>query len=356
MKWYFWLLVIILILIVYESIKKSSGSYFNRNMLKASIFLQRMASTLIKGLMRALRETNEKLTSTERPKNYASLTPTQNADSTQVYEAAILENLSKSDVMNIALTGPYGSGKSSIICTFINKHPEYNILNISLAAINDGDEEISVDNDSNVTESINHDGANGKNIPKWSNELSQQIEYSILQQMFYHVTEKQIPYSRFKRIRKISKIKLLLISVCAGMLAISVCFLSFNTYNIPIPKGWSEWLHSNNDILQKVSWIYIIIGFFFLVYFLLGLYRSAQLIKLNLNSAQLEISPNKEGSVLNKHLDEILYFFSEVRIDIVVIEDLGRFRNPEIFVKLREINTLINNSKVIRQKVTFLMS
>lgn len=56
---------------------------------------------------------------------------------------------------------------------------------------------------------------------------------------------------------------------------------------------------------------------------------------------------------LNTYLDEILYFFSVSKYEVVFIEDLDRFDQSDIFVKLRELNQLINNSKKVKQNVVF---
>ncbi|GGE62769.1 putative membrane protein YobI [Pedobacter psychrotolerans] len=69
--------------------------------------------------------------------------------------------------------------------------------------------------------------------------------------------------------------------------------------------------------------------------------------KINLTSGEIEISKDIDGSVLNKYLDEIIYFFEKTKYDVVIIEDLDRFNDPEIFTKLREINMMINNSEQI---------
>lgn len=81
-------------------------------------------------------------------------------------------------------------------------------------------------------------------------------------------------------------------------------------------------------------------------------------------------------SLINKFVDEVLYFFESTKIDLVIFEDLDRleYKNTElttnekgvvannttivdkssaILVKLRELNTLINNSQQCKRKVTF---
>jgi hypothetical protein len=61
-----------------------------------------------------------------------------------------------------------------------------------------------------------------------------------------------------------------------------------------------------------------------------------------------------ETSILNKHLDEIIYFFESTDYDLVVIEDLDRFGTPEIFIKLREINKIINDRRAGKSTIKFL--
>lgn len=94
----------------------------------------------------------------------------------------------KDDILNIAVSGTYGSGKSSFIKTFFSKNKDYKTITISLG---------------------NYDKKNMK-TKKLKNEYYQSIEKSILQQLLYQVDESAVPLSRFKRINKYSKIKLFL--------------------------------------------------------------------------------------------------------------------------------------------------
>ena len=54
--------------------------------------------------------------------------------SSRRYERELLSALSNDQVRNIAITGEYGAGKSSVIRTFVDRHPEFNFAFISLAA------------------------------------------------------------------------------------------------------------------------------------------------------------------------------------------------------------------------------
>ena len=110
---------------------------------------------------------------------YLSLTPITSADEDNAYSDMLKFALSQNKTNNIAITGPYGSGKSSVLQTFQKKHPQWKYLNISLATFKD---ELEVGN------------ANSKEI-----EI-EAIEKSILQQLFYSVDQKTLPRSRLKRI------------------------------------------------------------------------------------------------------------------------------------------------------------
>ena len=53
-------------------------------------------------------------------------------------------------------------------------------------------------------------------------------------------------------------------------------------------------------------------------------------------------------------MDEIVYFFESTKYDVVVFEDIDRFENREIiFYKLRELNTILNNSNSIKRRINF---
>lgn len=53
-------------------------------------------------------------------------------------------------------------------------------------------------------------------------------------------------------------------------------------------------------------------------------------------------------------MDEIVYFFEVTDYNVVIIEDLDRFDNTDIFLKLREVNQLLNQSNSVGRKVTFI--
>lgn len=270
--------------------------------------------------------------------DYQSLTPIDDADEDSTYANAILwalENRNTKNIRNIALTGSYGSGKSSIIKTFQKKYKEseYKFLNISLATFKD---------EINGNSSID-DG------------LLRLIELSILQQIFYHVENDKIPDSRFKKINSIGNKKLIGYSV-----ALIIWFISISITLVP-DLFYNLFRLKTNEVNQTVLFL---VHYTALVLMLVGIYRvikksirifnSSKINKLNIQSGEIEIDKEIDKSILNNHLDEILYFFEVNDFNVLVIEDLDRFGQTEIFTKLRELNNLINNSKQVNKEVVFI--
>ncbi len=185
---------------------------------------------------------------------YSSLSPIDNGDENGHYSKAIqwaLENRKKEDIKNIALTGPYGSGKSSILKTFQKnyKGTELKFLNISLATFKEEKPEFD---------------ENGKEIKIDKSELLRLIEISILEQIFYHEEDSKIPDSRFKKIKSYSFKKLLFFSLGYLLFAISI-YNYFNNYFI---QGIFKDCAINStmcDFIHYGSIIFIFIGLFFII-------------------------------------------------------------------------------------------
>lgn len=253
--------------------------------------------------------------------------------------ADVLRNAIKNEeIRNIALTGPFGSGKSSVLNTLMADYKEFNFLPISLATLqadNEGKE---------VTEK--------KLSEKEVENLNRKIEYSILQQIIYKEKDEKVPNSRFRRIIHIDDER-------RGYLALYTIFfiLSFITIFF---KGFSETVLRNLHIYEPrfltllyiLSLCYLIWSLFNIIRYFVRVYANSKLNKFNLKDGEIEVVEN--NSIFNKHLDEILYFFQVTDYNVVVIEDLDRFETETIYLKLRELNQLINESKIVDRHVVFI--
>lgn len=256
----------------------------------------------------------------------------------------IVDRLQKGDATNIALTGPYGSGKSSILNTLKEDFSKYHYLNISLATLKPSKAEGIMSNDE-TTSDRKEDELSRLNIDRL-------IEYSILQQLIYKEKQDVLPNSRFKRIFHLTSKRVCEISITvilAVMATIIVFEPSFLRVEWLCKLFGKEWMNIAGDC---ISIIYLLWFAYKALSLVVPAMSNSRLNKFNLKDGEIEIVENT--SIFNKHLDEILYFFEKTDYDVVILEDLDRFESTDIFLKLRELNLLLNESKVIERTIFFI--
>lgn len=247
----------------------------------------------------------------------------------------LARKIEEKDILNIALTGPYGSGKSSILRTLKKDFPKYKYLSISLATLksplDNKKEEIDIDT------------------------MNNRIEYSILQQLIYKEKQETLYNSRLKRIYHKSVWVQYALSFAIILYAVALIIV-FEPSFLKV-----EWICNrlSNPVLNKWSDIFALLYIFIATIIFsqktIKSLSNSKLNKLNLKNGEIELKENKEDtSVFNKHMDEIVYFFEVTDYNVVIIEDLDRFNNTDIFLKLREVNQLLNQSNSVRRKVTFI--
>lgn len=296
-----------------------------------------MKDTIIKYLSYIINRLKDK--PQDNPKPISSLAPKilskkEELERIAPYTNRLKDAIDANGITNIALTGGYGSGKSTILNTFQNLYPNYEYINISLASFKD----------------------NKQDNPKENDDLDRQLEVSILQQIFYHVKPSRIPDSRFKRIINLTDIKLGLSSF--GLIAwiLSTFFLfKFGYIENLNPSTWNP---SKNIIwgaflTTLISFIVFFFGVGCFCRIILRLFINSKINKLNIKG-EVELGNDIDKSVFNEHLEEIIYFFQRTEYNILIIEDLDRFNNTDIFTKLREINILLNKSELINREINFI--
>lgn len=264
------------------------------------------------------------------------LTKREDIERIQPYLEKLNQTIDTPGISNIALTGGYGSGKSTIIGTFKKLNPQYEYLNISLASFNKKEEDKEI-------------SPTDRKIQK--EELERLLEVSILQQIFYHVKPQQIPESRFKRIDNISGWRIFGISV--GFVLWVVCttlLLKYNYLDKINPNNWNT--NKSFDWWSLPIFLISLSGLGILSKLVINLFSNSKINKVNIKG-ELELGDNINKSVFNEHLEEILYFFERTKYNVVIIEDLDRFDSTDIFTKLREINILLNNSLLINREINF---
>ncbi|WP_055137106.1 hypothetical protein [Pseudomonas corrugata] len=284
------------------------------------------------------------------------------------YERELLNGLRNDQVRNIAITGEYGAGKSSVLRTFVHRHPEFVYAFVSLATFGK-DNEISgayelvteagvAGEGASPSESARSSGSHAKADQESKSEenkaeldLVARIEETIVQQLLYSVPAKTLPKTRLKRIDQASGLKIWFKTICYGFL-ILVALRLYVPIAEKLPKIEPAW------ILEWLMWIpsslAVAVAALGAFYFLHAGMRLASLFSidgLTLKGGKLETTHH--GSVLHKNIDEIIYCFERSSIDVVIIEDLDRFGIHDVFTRLREINFIIKQSPQVNRPVYF---
>lgn len=278
---------------------------------------------------------------------FHDLAPTDELDASREYFKALDWALRNDKITNIALSGPYGSGKSSIIQSYMKKHRRLKAINISLATFVELEE---------------FDGEQNQAKKPYVQEKlidvgEKRIEEGVLKQLFYKVDHKRIPRSRYRKLYRVSKLKIFLITILA------LAFIALGIFYF-MPEIWDKgiehiYLFGAYHGLSKIkSWL-VVLSFGLIVIWVISLLlwillTSYKVKEVNLaDKAAITKQDENNESIFDKNMDEIIYFFEETRYKVVFIEDLDRFKSPEIFVRLRELNTILNNYEKIRRKIVF---
>lgn len=289
---------------------------------------------------------------------YKDLAPVDDAEGTEVQINALKWAVNQTRIRNIALTGPYGSGKSSIIETFLRQNPliAEKSIRISLATFTGIPEE-------------------GEAI------ISENLEEGILKQLFYKVKHSSIPQSRYRKLHKIEYWPLFVKTILCSIAALFLIFIfkpdAFKAnYQLILNAGPRifNWLskvfgfnaNTADGIAVIAKQTLEIIALLVFTAFALGIMacfaRIIQMFasRLSLHEVKLPTDTtvakkeNNTEEIFNKNMDEIVYFFEATHYRYVFIEDLDRFDDPKIFIQLRELNSLLNNCDTIPEPVVFI--
>lgn len=259
--------------------------------------------------------------------SFQKLTPVSNAD-ISVYEEAIDFVFSNSDVKNVAISGAYSAGKSSILESYKAKHDKQRFVHISLAHFRTPEHENN-ESENDVKESI--------------------LEGKILNQLIHQIKADKIPQTNFRVKKGVDTKSLALLTLFICLLIGSISFLLLEPqivgYIAALPDGWVK---SVLSIFQSpyAPIVMSLLAIFCSIIFIFSLTKAQKnkniLRKISLQGNEIEIFEDQDDSYFDKYLNEVLYLFENVDADIIVFEDMDRFNASRIFERLREVNTLIN--------------
>jgi hypothetical protein len=220
-------------------------------------------------------------------------------------EEAVLDDRNR----NIALTGRYGAGKSSVLDAFEMNHQ-----------------------DTTVRISINTLGPD-----KDDEDLTNRIQKELVKQLVYRVKPGEIRRSRFARPKPLTKRTAFVQALGASVVGLGLLWL----LGVHPGAGWPD---AGVDPLGYLGRAALLLALVVLALWAVRLIIGDRIVS-EVTTAGTKIAlGDGPTTYFDSFLDEIVAFFDAVGPEYVIFEDLDRFEDPQIFDSLRELNTLINAS------------
>ena len=244
------------------------------------------------------------------------LAPIDNVENFETYEETLNWAFQNERVKNIALSGPYGSGKSSIIETFLKTHREIEESSIRVSLATFEVEHTLEENEDNQKEEL----------PNRKIKISERdIEKAIVKQLFYKVDSRKIPQSRYRKLHKKrpsdfiipTGFFLLLVAIIAVIIkpvVYSNYFFIIDKFLVPDYFKIPVWRAAEIIISIAVLTVGIV-----LVY-------GGSLVKMRikevkvLSNATMCDNTDDQRNIFDKDLDEIIYFFETTKYRTVFLK------------------------------------
>lgn len=243
------------------------------------------------------------------------------------YDTQLTFALTDPDMKNIALSGPYGAGKSSILATYKIRHPELKFLHISFAHFQDTSR------------------ADGQPTDE------KRLEGKIINQLIHQLPAQAIPQTHFPLLREVDRDKVKGYIYWAIFWLLLLAFICFHDAWCGLVDSLSlESLRSLLGMSQRKEAV-LVAAIICVVLAARGLtdyiclQRNQRILrKVNFKGANVDIElfSGENDSYFDRYLNEVLYLFDHVDADVVVFEDIDRYDRNLIFERLREINVLAN--------------
>ena len=275
---------------------------------------------------------------------FNALTPETLDENKKVYTNALDSAFNNDEVKNIAITGIYGAGKTTVWRTYVKERDLSNIITVSLGKYEDSfdyDECISKFDEKDVENDNKNQSVEIYDEYKKSDlDNDNRIEKQIINQILSQIDPKKIPLSKYRyKINKTNK-EITLQTIYLTSFLVGLMLLLFSS---PITDSIRE---INSSFISVIY--FIVSGLLVtvpLIHFLLGIFKGnkIKISKINFKGAEANFDEDfEEETILDRDIKEIVYLLRSSGAKVVVIEDLDRYDNINVFTKLRELNFLVN--------------
>lgn len=279
---------------------------------------------------------------------FQKLTPTNRMD-LGIYDSAMQYVFANEDIKNIAISGSYGAGKSSMFESYERQHPGKNFLHISLAHFEEQGEE--------------SEGRSDGQVKKESS--TSVLEGKIINQLIHQIDPKRITQTDFrikKGIRSTDKREIWILTFGVVLFFLCLGFLLFHAAWCNMIDGLTM-THLQEFLLvtkekeaELIAGVIVIALSIVLIKWTITAQKERRIFrKLSFQGNEIEVFADRKDSesFFDRYLNEVLYLFENAEVDGIVFEDIDRYDNKYVFEKLREINFLLNqrvNKQIGKQK------
>jgi len=261
-----------------------------------------------------------------------SLAPLFDGDRHQLYYDLLVRAIDTEGPRNVALTGAYGTGKSSVLAQ-LGRDRASRVVELSLSTI-----------------ASSHHGASAKesNLPAEGGSRTNQIQKEIVKQLLYRLPPGAVPRSRFRRTSAPNNFRdwrnASLVGGSAFAVALGLGLLQ-PLVEALLPMLWRQ-------VIAYALFLPLSVGAAWAV---MNLIRSRPMMSASVQTGVATVTLSKQSDTyFDEYLDEIVYFFQVSQRDIVIIEDIDRFEDVQVFDTLRALNGLLNSSEQIGRRIVFI--
>ena len=261
------------------------------------------------------------------------MTPKYDENQHRRYVNRLRNALYEQNCKSVALSGSYGSGKSSILEQFVKEAKEdgHSVAKVSLATFNADPYRQGDSADSSITTLL---------------------EREILGQLLYQGDPTKAPKSSFNQIHNASlwcKVKSAMpVSLIIFIALIGALIFHFSN-TVTFESCLTFIADASKERLQMVMTLAIFIltavysAISLICGYVLWTFDKARIKSISASGITLSIAADEDyASYFNKYRDELIYLFEANGFDTVIFEDIDRFDDLAIFEELRKLNDLLN--------------
>lgn len=276
---------------------------------------------------------------------FEDLTPACDVDISN-YKQALDQAFSEPSLKNIAITGPYGAGKSSVLESYlqsqmaIEKNYKVKCLRISLSHL----QPTKAGNPLCGGEAL-AGTCKGTEVAGSAYQMEQLLEGKIINQIVHKIPQKVAKAAGFSVIDEEPKDDSCMLSlISAGSIGIILVFWCIPSIMSPVIRHFFFHYSYPISIILFVVLLFLISVIVTLTYSHGAAIQSffAHIRRVKLQGNEIELFQNEEAGYFDKYLDSILYMLNHSGKQFFIFEDIDRFDTTLIFERLKEINELVN--------------